>query len=385
MKYKSLIPLLITSLLMISSCTTTPIDTSSLENQSVPQTSQEESGSEDISLSDSQIGKIVASEFDPQTAVELEVGDFIVLIPPDWEVSVSQNDLMTTYSIYVGKDLFQFQTHNIDVAFESGMDISDVGQPFVEEIDSGFSDGGVDQSEATKINGLDALFFTASGTLSGIPDNEYFFTGSLILHDHSVLVFLLANTTTSQYDHSEDYINILNTIEFNTQKFSTTTSDESSSSTEESIPSEYRSALKKAEFYSDTLHMSKIGIYNQLISEYGESFSTEAAQYAIDNLDVDYKENALEKATSYASNMHMSKAGVYNQLISEYGENFTEEEAQYAIENVQADWNANALEKAKSYQEMNMSPSEIWNQLVSEYGEGFTQEEANYAIENLPQ
>ena len=28
------------------------------------------------------------------------------------------------------------------------------------------------------------------------------------------------------------------------------------------------------------------------------------------------------------------KAGIYNQLVSEYGEKFTEEEAQYAIDNL---------------------------------------------------
>ena len=82
--------------------------------------------------------------------------------------------------------------------------------------------------------------------------------------------------------------------------------------------------------------------------------------------------------------MHMSKAGIYNQLISENGEKFTAEEAQYAVDNVDADWNANALEKAKSYQDsMAMSPDAIRDQLTSEHGEKFTAEEADYAIQNL--
>ena len=33
--------------------------------------------------------------------------------------------------------------------------------------------------------------------------------------------------------------------------------------------------------------------------------------------------------------MNLSKAGGYDQLISEYGEKFTLEEAQYAIDNLQ--------------------------------------------------
>jgi hypothetical protein len=97
----------------------------------------------------------------------------------------------------------------------------------------------------------------------------------------------------------------------------------------------------------------------------------------------EYK-SALSKATSYANVMHMSKIGVYNQLISEYGEKFSKEAAQYAIDNVTADWNANALAKAKSYQEqMSMSTSSIRDQLVSEYGEKFTADEADYAIKHL--
>lgn len=153
---------------------------------------------------------------------------------------------------------------------------------------------------------------------------------------------------------------------------------------EDKIPTEYKSALKKAKSYSDTMHMSKAGIYNQLVSEYGEQFTEEAAQYAMDNLVADYKANALAKAKSYSDTMHMSKAGIYDQLVSEYGEQFTTEEAQYAVDNLKADYNANALVKAKSYQQtMSMSPAAIRDQLVSEYGEKFTAEEADYAIANL--
>lgn len=49
--------------------------------------------------------------------------------------------------------------------------------------------------------------------------------------------------------------------------------------------------------------------------------------------------------------MHMSKQGIYDQLISEYGEQFTEEEAQYAVDNLKADYKENTLQKAKSYQD----------------------------------
>ena len=103
---------------------------------------------------------------------------------------------------------------------------------------------------------------------------------------------------------------------------------------DEKIPSEYKAALKKAQSYSDMMHMSKKGIYNQLVSEYGENFPADAAQYAVDNLIADYNANALAKAKSYQSLMSMSHAAIYDQLVSEYGEQFTSEEAQYAIDHL---------------------------------------------------
>lgn len=94
--------------------------------------------------------------------------------------------------------------------------------------------------------------------------------------------------------------------------------------------------------------------------------------------------SALSKAQTYSDMMHMSKAGLYDQLTAEYGEQFTPEAAQYAIDHVEADWNANALAKAKTYQEtMSMSPAAIHDQLTSEYGEKFTASEADYAIAHL--
>ena len=104
---------------------------------------------------------------------------------------------------------------------------------------------------------------------------------------------------------------------------------------EEDVPTEYKSALKKAKTYSDMMNMSKAGLYDQLTSEYGEQFSKAAAQYAIDNVDADWKENALKQAQSYQETMSMSPNAIYDQLISEYGEQFTEEEAQYAIDNLE--------------------------------------------------
>ncbi|MGN6407944.1 MAG: Ltp family lipoprotein, partial [Curtobacterium sp.] len=84
-------------------------------------------------------------------------------------------------------------------------------------------------------------------------------------------------------------------------------SEAASESTEAApaTPVEYTSALVKAESYSEMMHMSKAGIYDQLTSEYGEQFSAEAAQWAIDHVQADWNANALEKAKSYQADMSM--------------------------------------------------------------------------------
>lgn len=103
---------------------------------------------------------------------------------------------------------------------------------------------------------------------------------------------------------------------------------------EQKVPTEYKSALNKANTYANTMHMSKKGIYNQLISEHGEKFSTEAAQYAIDNIKTDWNAHALSKAKTYQNTMSMSPAAIRNQLTSDHGEKFTQEEADYAIKHL---------------------------------------------------
>lgn len=103
---------------------------------------------------------------------------------------------------------------------------------------------------------------------------------------------------------------------------------------EPAVPADFASALTKAAQYSEIMQMSKQGIYDQLTSEYGEKFSPEAAQYAVDNLQADYNANALAKAKQYQETMAMSPEAIREQLTSEYGEKFTQEEADYAVANL---------------------------------------------------
>ena len=96
--------------------------------------------------------------------------------------------------------------------------------------------------------------------------------------------------------------------------------------------SEYSAALGKAKSYNSLFHMSKKRMYRQLTSDF-DKFSNDAAQYAVDHLEADYKYNALFNAKNYRKLFNMSKSRLINQLTS-FIDGFTEEEAQYAIDHL---------------------------------------------------
>ena len=130
-------------------------------------------------------------------------------------------------------------------------------------------------------------------------------------------------TTNTNTSTSNEVINPVN---------KTTNKQKEQANTTDYVSVEYKNALKKAQSYSEIMHMSKQGIYKQLTSS-AEGFAADAAQYAIDNLQADYKANALAKAKDYQQTMSMSKQAVYKQLTSSV-EGFSEDEAQYAIDNL---------------------------------------------------
>ncbi len=145
-----------------------------------------------------------------------------------------------------------------------------------------------------------------------------------------VLIIIISSSSVNKNVNLQlDSLTKTPTITTNTETPVTQTKTE-----EPTIPADYKSALNQADTYANTLHMSKQGVYNQLISEYGGKFAEEAAQYAIDNVTSDWDANALAKAKTYQSTMSLSTAAIHDQLTSEYGEKFTEAEADYAIQHL---------------------------------------------------
>lgn len=93
---------------------------------------------------------------------------------------------------------------------------------------------------------------------------------------------------------------------------------------------------------------------------------------------------ALQSAESYLEMSGFSKQGLYEQLSSAAGEGFTQAQAQYAVDHVRANWKQEAVESARSYLEMTpMSKAELIDQLSSSAGEGFTYEQAVYAVNKV--
>lgn len=176
----------------------------------------------------------------------------------------------------------------------------------------------------------------SNSTDNNVEDDNTIPTTQITTLETSVAASDESVEETTLVDESDKNVTTINDITTILECEETTLeiTDETTEEVADNIPMEYTNALVKAETYNEMMHMSKQAIYNQLISEYGEQFTPEEAQYAIENLDADYNANALEKAKSYSDDMHMSKMAIYEQLISEHGEQFTESEAQYAIDNL---------------------------------------------------
>ena len=90
------------------------------------------------------------------------------------------------------------------------------------------------------------------------------------------------------------------------------------------------------------------------------------------------QKNAIRKAESYLDLTGFSKSGLIKQLAFE---GFSEEDSAYAVENIQVDWKEQAVKKGKEYLDMSgFSRSGLYDQLTFE---GFTDEEATYALDTI--
>ena len=114
----------------------------------------------------------------------------------------------------------------------------------------------------------------------------------------------------------------------------TTTEPEPTEPIEPSKPSMTKSqeqAIGSAESYLELKGFSRLGLIEQLSSEYGEGFSKADATFAVDHITVDWNEQAFRAAKSYLELQHFSRKGLIDQLESPYGEQFTHAQAVYGV------------------------------------------------------
>lgn len=93
------------------------------------------------------------------------------------------------------------------------------------------------------------------------------------------------------------------------------------------VPADHAQALEDAESFAISLGSSKAYTFSKLVAG---GASEAAAQYAVDTVGADWQANAVRKAKAYARD-GMTGDVLRNQLVSEYGEWFTAEEADYAL------------------------------------------------------
>ena len=138
---------------------------------------------------------------------------------------------------------------------------------------------------------------------------------------------------------------------------------------------EYTRAYEEAKSWSKKhLSQQQIKIY---LTKY-DRYSEDATQYALNKLNVDWKEQALLRAKSNQE-FHYSKNKLVELLINV--DKFTQKEADYAAEQVHFDWKENAVKEAESSANGGNISKERLLEILVEYRK-FTQEEAEYAIEH---
>lgn len=93
-------------------------------------------------------------------------------------------------------------------------------------------------------------------------------------------------------------------------------------------------ALESAQSYLDYSAFSRLGLIDQLSSEYGEGFAVADATWAVDYLKVNWNEQAVKSAKSYLEYSAFSRQGLIDQLSSPYGEQFTVAQATYAVNQI---------------------------------------------------
>lgn len=191
-------------------------------------------------------------------------------------------------------------------------------------------------------------------------------------HNHSSYSWTKETYSVEKYSTSSS-----STKYYDYKKSNTKYEQNSSSSTlDEDIPDNLIPYVKEARTMLKYFTYSKQSCKESLMRRY--KLSEDDAQYVVDKLDIDWKEQALLEAKGYLRSP-FSKEKLVWQLINM--EKFTQEEVDYAIENISADWKEEAVKMAEAYSKVAKLTKERVFEVLTNVDK-FTQEEAEYAIEH---
>ena len=116
------------------------------------------------------------------------------------------------------------------------------------------------------------------------------------------------------------------------------TAEETTINPQASWSREQQNAYKAGLSYLEFMSFSRQGLIDQLSSEYGDQYPLEVAEFAVNAIEedglVDWDAECEEAAESYLSFMTFSKQELIDQLCSDYGDQFTREQAERAVEKV---------------------------------------------------
>jgi len=156
------------------------------------------------------------------------------------------------------------------------------------------------------------------------------------------------------------------------EKTSKSESDETTTKNDQGITTSQQNAVDMAESYLAYTSFSKSGLIGQL--KY-EGFTSGDAEYAVNAISVDWRDQAVIMAGDYLAYSAFSKSGLIGQL--EY-EGFASGDAEYAVNAISVDWREQAVIMAGDYLAYSaFSKSGLIGQL--EY-EGFASGDAEYAV-----
>ena len=90
-----------------------------------------------------------------------------------------------------------------------------------------------------------------------------------------------------------------------------------------------RNAVRSANSYLQLSGFSRLGLIEQLSSEFGDGYDVGDATVAVDSLSIDWNTQAARSAAAYLAMSGFSCRGLNAQLSSDAGDKYTVEQATY--------------------------------------------------------